>query len=76
MVQITKGDFKKAVEESSKVLAIRGKVIPSTVHDVHLVAEYMDGSKTHGEAKIPQANAQIKRLTSLPLKMPCRRMMP
>jgi uncharacterized cofD-like protein len=31
MVQITKGDFKKAVEESSKVLAIRGKVIPSTV---------------------------------------------
>ena len=54
MVQITKGDFKKAVEESSKVLAIRGKVIPSTVHNVHLVAEYMDGSQTQGEAKIPQ----------------------
>jgi len=58
MVQITKGDFKKAVEESSKVLAIRGKVIPSTVQDVHLVAEYMDGSITKGEAK--------KRLTLSP----------
>src|SRR6185503_11118021 len=40
MVQITKGDFKKAVEESSKVLAIRGRVIPSTIHNVHLMAEY------------------------------------
>lgn len=62
MVQITKGDFKKAVEESSKVLAIRGKVIPSTVHNVHLVAEYIDGSKTEGEAKIPRINLPIKRV--------------
>ena len=62
MVQITKGDFKKAVEECSKVLAIRGKVIPSTVHNVHLVAEHMDGSRTEGEAKISKTNAPIKRL--------------
>ena len=66
MVQISNGDFKRAVEESSKVLAIRGKVIPSTVHNVHLVAEYMDGSRAEGEAKIPQANAQIKRLSLSP----------
>ncbi len=62
MVQITQGDFKKAVEECSKVLAIRGKVIPSTVHNVHLVAEYVDGSRTQGEAKIPRVNLSIKRL--------------
>jgi uncharacterized cofD-like protein len=66
MVKITNGDFKQAVEESSRVLAIRGKVIPSTVNNVHLVAEYMDGTKAHGEAKIPQVNAQIKRLTLTP----------
>ena len=66
MVQITKGDFKKAVEESSKVLAIRGKVIPSTVYNVHLIAEYMDGRTTQGEAKIPQANAVIKRISITP----------
>lgn len=62
MVQLTGGDFEKAVKESSRVLAIRGKVVPSTVHNVHLVAEYKDGSRTVGEAKIPRANARIERL--------------
>ncbi len=66
MVQITKGDFQKAVEESSKVLAIRGKVIPSTTHNVHLVAEYIDGQRTEGEALIPKTNVPIKRLSLTP----------
>lgn len=62
MVQLTDGDFEKAVEESSKVLAIRGKVVPSTVNNVHLVAEYEDGTKTQGEAMIPKNNVRIKRV--------------
>ncbi|OGX34521.1 MAG: hypothetical protein A2787_06320 [Omnitrophica WOR_2 bacterium RIFCSPHIGHO2_01_FULL_48_9] len=62
MVQLTGGDFEKAVEESSKVLAIRGKVVPSTVTNVHLVAEYIDGTRKEGEAQIPKANIRIKRL--------------
>ena len=62
MVQITNGDFEKAVKESSKVLAIRGKVVPATVTNVHLVAEYADGKRTEGEAKIPRPNVRIKRL--------------
>lgn len=66
MVQLTHGDFERAVEESSKVLAIRGKVIPATVHNVHLVAEYVDGTMTHGEAKIPNRNSRIKRLLLTP----------
>ena len=66
MVQLTGGDFEKAVKESSKILAIRGKVIPSTVHNVHLIAEYVDGSRTQGEAKIPNAGVQIKRLYLTP----------
>src|SRR3990167_5750044 len=66
MVQLTGGDFQKAVEESSKVLAIRGKVIPSTVHNVHLVAEYIDGTRTEGEAKIPKAGIAIKQLLLKP----------
>ena len=61
MVQVT-GDFEKAVKESSKVLAIRGKVIPSTVHNVHLVAEYEDSSITEGEAKIPRKGVKIRRI--------------
>jgi len=31
MVQLTGGDFERAVKETSRVLAIRGKVVPSTV---------------------------------------------
>ena len=61
MTQLT-GDFQKAVEESSKVLAIRGKVIPSTLNKVNLVAEYKDGTRIVGEAKIPEKEVPIKRV--------------
>lgn len=66
MVQLTGGDFEKAVEESSKVLAIRGKVVPSTITNVHLVAEYVDGSVTEGEAQIPNKDRRIKTVTLKP----------
>ncbi len=59
MVQVT-GDFEKAVKESSKVLAIRGHVVPATVSNVQLVAEYEDGTVTEGEAKIPKPGLRIK----------------
>lgn len=62
MVQLTNGDFEQAVKETSKVLAIRGKVVPSTVSNVHLVAEYMDGTTTKGEAKIPNPHSRVKRV--------------
>ena len=62
MVQLTDGDFERAVKETSRVLAIRGKVVPSTVSNVHLIAEYEDGTKTQGEAKIPNPDSRIKRL--------------
>jgi uncharacterized cofD-like protein len=63
MVQLTNGDFERAVKETSRVLAIRGKVVPATVSNVHLIAEYMDGTKTQGEAKIPNSDSRIKRLS-------------
>src|SRR3989344_9507062 len=62
MVQLTKGDFELAVKETSKVLAIRGNVVPSTVSNVHLVAEYMDGTRTQGEARIPNPHSRVKRV--------------
>ncbi len=63
MVQLTNGDFERAVNETSKVLAIRGKVVPSTISNIHLVAEYADGTITQGEAKIPNAHSQVKRIS-------------
>jgi len=70
MVQLTDGDFERAVKETSKVLAIRGKVVPSTVSNVHLIAEYEDGTKTEGEAEIPNPNVRINRLLITPADAP------
>ena len=62
MTQLTGGDFEMAVKETSKVLAIRGKVVPSTIKNLHLVAEYEDGTMTKGEDKIPSYGRKIKRV--------------
>ncbi len=61
MTQVT-GDFEKAIKESSKVLSIRGRVLPSTLEKIVLVAEHVDGRVTEGEAKIPQAGSPIKKI--------------
>ena len=66
MCKVT-GDFEKAIKESSKVLAIRGSVIPSTFEKVKLVAEYQSGEKIVGETKIVKQNAAIKKVYLDPL---------
>lgn len=60
------GDMFRAIKESSKVLAIRGKVLPSTLDDMTLIAEMEDGRIIEGESDIPKANGKIKRLFSSP----------
>lgn len=62
------GDMLKAVKESSKVLSIRGKVLPSTLDDMKLVAEMEDGRTICGESNIPEAAGKIKRLSCNPSK--------
>ena len=56
------GDMFNAVKESSKVLAIRGRVLPSTLDDMRLSAEMEDGRIIQGESNIPEAGGRIKRL--------------
>lgn len=65
MLKVT-GDFEKAIKESSKILAIRGRVVPSTVKKVTLVARHTDGSQTSGESNISKARVPIRRLTLEP----------
>ncbi|KPK97016.1 MAG: hypothetical protein AMJ95_11350 [Omnitrophica WOR_2 bacterium SM23_72] len=62
MTRLT-GDFEKAIKETSKVLALRGRVIPSTLDSVMLVARHKDGTTTVGEDKIPKAQRAIDRLS-------------
>lgn len=66
MCSIT-GNMVKAVQESSKVLSIRGRVLPSTLDDMRLVAEMTDGSIIKGESNIPESGKKIKRLFTEPL---------
>jgi len=62
LYEVAQRDFQEAIELTSKVLAIRGRVIPSTVDNVHLVARYNDGKITEGEAKIPRPGVGIQHL--------------
>lgn len=67
MTRLT-GDFEKAIKETSKVLALRGQVIPSTLNNVVLVAEHADGSITEGEDKIPKTLKPINKVFLKPDK--------
>ena len=60
------GDMVSAVKESSKVLSIRGRVLPSTLDDMKLFAEMEDGRVIYGESNIPEAGGKIKRLGATP----------
>ena len=65
MTQLT-GDFEKAIKETSKVLALRGQVIPSTLSNVVLSAQYKDGTTVIGEDKIPKSHKSISRVALNP----------
>jgi uncharacterized cofD-like protein len=60
------GDFAEAVRVSSKILAIRGQIFPSTVSNVSLVATLEDGRRVHGETRITASRRAIKRLALSP----------
>ncbi len=60
------GDFEKAVAESSKVLAIRGRVIPSTLEKVTLIGEFTDGTFLEGETNITDAKKPLRNIRIQP----------
>lgn len=69
MSEIT-GDLEQAATASSKVLAISGKVLPSTLSDVSLWAEMEDGRIIEGESNIPEAKGRIKGIGCIPANPP------
>jgi len=56
------GDLESAVKETSKVLNIRGRVLPSAAQDVVLWAEFTDGTTVEGESQITRARKRIRRV--------------
>jgi uncharacterized cofD-like protein len=56
------GDFAQAVQMSSQILAIRGKIFPATNTDVALAAQMDDGSLVRGETNITASKRRIVEL--------------
>ncbi|MFM9265858.1 gluconeogenesis factor YvcK family protein [Tychonema sp. BBK16] len=64
------GDFEQAIAASSKVLAVRGEVLPATLSDVSLWAELADGRRIEGESSITKANGKILKIGCNPPNPP------
>ena len=61
------GSFEEAVAELGRVLAVRGQVLPATLHDVRLAAdiklpEAVNGVRVTGESEIPRTAGKIQRV--------------
>jgi uncharacterized cofD-like protein len=56
------GEFSEAVKQSSKALAIAGRIYPATSANVELEAELVDGSRVRGETRISQSRRRIARI--------------
>lgn len=54
------GSFERAIEEVSRLLRIKGRVLPATLEDVNLIAKFTDGKEIVGESKITKYGYQQK----------------
>jgi uncharacterized cofD-like protein len=65
MAEVT-GSFERAVLESGRVLAVRGRALPSTLQEVTLMADLRDEpvgvSRVTGESSITEASGDIERV--------------
>ncbi|SRR5258706_6735440 len=60
------GDFCQAVKLSSEVLAVLGRIYPSTAANVTLEATLADGRKLTGETRISRSTSPIRRIQMRP----------
>jgi uncharacterized cofD-like protein len=60
------GDFSSAVQLSSEVLKVAGKIYPSTRANVSLEALLADGTRVSGETRISRTSSRIERVSLLP----------
>ncbi|HXZ11296.1 MAG TPA: gluconeogenesis factor YvcK family protein, partial [Candidatus Sulfotelmatobacter sp.] len=63
------GDFFEAIRVTSRVLAIRGRIFPSTLSNVHLVATLESGRIVHGETRITASRSPIDKIALSPRRV-------
>lgn len=61
------GSFEEAVAESGRVLSVHGRVLPSTLHNVRLVADVrlpdvVNEVRVAGESRIPEVAGRVRRV--------------
>jgi uncharacterized cofD-like protein len=56
------GNFEQALRETSRVLAVKGEILPSTPEDVTVCARFADGTEVCGESRVPEAGKPIERI--------------
>ena len=61
------GSFEEAVAESGRALSVGGRVLPSTLHEVRLVADLVlphtiNEVRVAGESKIPEMSGRVRRV--------------
>lgn len=61
------GSFEEAVAESGRVLSVHGRVLPSTLHNVRLVADVrlpytVNEVRIEGESRIPEVDGRVRRV--------------
>ena len=64
------GNPENALKAASRILNIRGQVIPSTTEKVRLSALMEDGSTVVGESEITEYPSRIMRLSTIPEEVP------
>jgi len=74
LAEIT-GSFESAVAESGKVLSVSGRVLPSTLHNVKLVADMQLPDvpiqvRVQGESRIPKMAGRVRRIWLEPNNAP------
>ena len=61
MTNVT-NSFEQALTESSRVLAVHGRIVPATVANISLSARLTDGTRVQGELNITQRGGEIEEL--------------
>ncbi|HWQ28150.1 MAG TPA: gluconeogenesis factor YvcK family protein, partial [Dehalococcoidia bacterium] len=56
------GNFEEAIRETSRVLAVRGLILPATLTHITLRARTADGEVIEGESKITERGSRIEQL--------------
>jgi uncharacterized cofD-like protein len=59
-------DALSAVERATRMLAARGRVLPATLDDIQLIAEFTDESRVEGESQIAAARRTIRGVSLCP----------